>query len=61
MVFNTDNGNLIYDCKFPPMTDPAKVENLLLQRAGVVGCGLFLGIAQVALIADENGVRRVDR
>ena len=34
MVFNTDNGNLIYDCKFPAMTDPAKIERLLLDRAG---------------------------
>jgi ribose 5-phosphate isomerase A len=61
MVFNTDNGNLIYDCKFPPMTEPARVERLLLDRAGVVGCGLFLGIAHTALVADENQVTVMNR
>jgi ribose 5-phosphate isomerase A len=61
MIFNTDNGNLIYDCKFPPMTDPAKVEQLLRGRAGVVGTGLFLGMADIALIGDESGVKRMER
>jgi len=61
MIFNTDNGNLIYDCKFPPMTEPAKIEQLLLDRAGIVGCGLFLGMAHTALIADENQVKVVNR
>jgi ribose 5-phosphate isomerase A len=61
MVFNTDNGNLIYDCKFPPMAEPAKIEKLLLDRAGVVGCGLFLNMATTVLIADENGVNQLDR
>jgi ribose 5-phosphate isomerase A len=61
MVFNTDNGNLIYDCKFPPMTDPAKIERQLLDRAGVVGCGLFLKMADVVLMADENKVTVMKR
>jgi ribose 5-phosphate isomerase A len=55
--FVTDNGNLIYDCKFPSGIDaPAKLEMQLKSRAGIVETGLFLGIASVALIADESRV-----
>jgi ribose 5-phosphate isomerase A len=61
MIFNTDNGNLIYDCKFPPMVDPYKTERQVLSRAGVVGCGLFLGMANVVLMADENEVKVMTR
>jgi ribose 5-phosphate isomerase A len=61
MVFNTDNGNLIYDCKFPPMSDPLKIERQLLDRAGVVGCGLFLGMADTVLLGDDFKVTQLDR
>jgi ribose 5-phosphate isomerase A len=61
MVFNTDNGNLIYDVRFPPMNDPAQLEHALQQRAGIVGSGLFLNLATTVLIADENAVTQVDR
>jgi len=59
--YTTDNGNYIYDCRFPRVDDPAALEQKLLGRAGVVETGLFLGIASVALIADERDVRRVTR
>jgi ribose 5-phosphate isomerase A len=61
MVFNTDNGNLIYDCKFPPMADPLKIERQLLDHAGVVGTGLFLGMATTVLMANENEVRQLNK
>ena len=62
MVFNTDNGNLIYDCRFPGgMADPAAVERAILDRAGVVGCGLFLGMADVVLVGDSDGVTTMER
>lgn len=60
-VFVTDNGNYIYDLKFPGIPDPRAIENAILHRAGVVDCGLFLGIAQVALIADDHGVQEMRR
>lgn len=60
-VFVTDNGNYIYDCRFAGILDPAGVESRLLHRAGVVETGLFLGMASVALVADESGVRRIER
>jgi len=55
-IFVTDNGNYIYDCRFDRIRDPAELEQKLKRRAGVVETGLFIGIATVALIADENGV-----
>jgi ribose 5-phosphate isomerase A len=61
MIFNTDNGNLIYDCKFKQIDDPAGLERKLRKRAGVVGTGLFVGMATTALIANERSVTRRDR
>lgn len=61
MILNTDNGNLIYDCRFTKPIDAAKIEMSLRHRAGVVGSGLFIGIAQTVLIGDDNGVERRDR
>jgi ribose 5-phosphate isomerase A len=53
-AFITDNGNYIYDCRFVTGIDaPHELERLLKSRAGVVETGLFLGIASVALVADQ--------
>jgi ribose 5-phosphate isomerase A len=57
-VFVTDNGNYIYDCRFPTgIDDPAALQLKLIDRAGIVETGLFLGIGKLALIAGETGVR----
>jgi ribose 5-phosphate isomerase A len=48
--FTTDNGNFILDCKVPPIADPASLEQMLLAISGVVGTGLFLGMADTVLI-----------
>ena len=60
-VFITDNDNVIYDCKFAKITDPMSLEVALSRRAGIVESGLFLGIAQVALIGTEDGVEKLER
>jgi ribose 5-phosphate isomerase A len=61
-VFVTDNGNCIYDCRFTGgIDDPHAVSNHLRERAGIVESGLFLGMASVALIADERTVTRRQR
>jgi ribose 5-phosphate isomerase A len=55
--FLTDNGNYIYDCKFPAGIDrPDLLETALRSRAGIVATGLFLGIAAIAMVADEDRV-----
>jgi ribose 5-phosphate isomerase A len=61
MILNTDNGNLIYDCKFDRPQDPFVLERKILDRAGVVGCGLFLNMASVVLVGDEHRVTTMRR
>jgi ribose 5-phosphate isomerase A len=54
-IFVTDNGNYIYDCRFPKgISNPAKIEQTLKARAGVVETGLFLKMATFAIIADDE-------
>jgi ribose 5-phosphate isomerase A len=61
-AFVTDNGNYIYDCKFQsPIADPVALEAKLKGRAGVVETGLFIGIAAVTLVADEDRVEERHR
>jgi ribose 5-phosphate isomerase A len=58
----TDNGNLIYDCRFPQgIGDPVQLDRALSTRAGIVETGLFLGLATVALVADGRSVRTLRR
>lgn len=55
--FVTDNGNYIYDCRFEQgIDDPAGLDRELARRAGIVESGLFLHLAEMAIVADENGV-----
>ena len=60
-TYVTDNGNYIYDCRFASIEDAAALDAELHSRAGVVETGLFVGIAAVALIADDDGVRELRR
>jgi ribose 5-phosphate isomerase A len=59
--FRTDEGHLLYDCAFPPIADPAALADALDRRAGIVGHGLFLGLATDLLVAEPAGVRHVTR
>lgn len=52
--FVSDNGNHILDCGTGPIDDPARLEQQLRAIPGVVGTGLFLGMASVVLIGDES-------
>jgi ribose 5-phosphate isomerase A len=58
-VFVTDSGNLIYDVATGPMSDPWAVEGALRTIPGVVETGLFLGRANVVIVAGSTGVRRL--
>lgn len=58
----TDNGNLVIDCHFAAgIPDPIALDECLGRRAGVVGSGLFLGMADEAVVAGKTGVRRMTR
>ena len=60
-AFRTDGGNLILDCRFGPITDPAEMERALSATVGVVETGLFIGMASLALVATGQGVLRLER
>ena len=60
-AFRTDGGNLILDCDFGPISDPAGLERTLGDTVGVVETGLFIGMATTALVATPGGVIRLDR
>jgi ribose 5-phosphate isomerase A len=55
----TDNGNLILDCRVPPLDHPAEVETAIRGIPGVVGTGLFLDMRPTVVIqhADRIEVR----
>lgn len=57
--FLSDNGNLVVDCVIGPLSRPAQLERQLGAIAGVVGTGLFLGIADTVLVATRAGAIRV--
>ncbi len=53
-LFVTDNGNPILDCKVGPIPNPAALERAILDIPGVVGTGLFIGMANTVLIGDQD-------
>ncbi len=54
--FVTDGGNYIFDCAFGRIDDPESLDEALKFIPGVVENGLFLGIADAAVIAGPDGV-----
>jgi len=57
-VFMTENSNIIFDLTFPDgISDPAGLDDYLQRIVGVVETGLFLQMAQSALIGGAKGVR----
>lgn len=52
-LFVSDNGNPILTCQIGPIADPPDLEERLMRIPGVVGTGLFLGLADAVLI--QNG------
>jgi ribose 5-phosphate isomerase A len=60
-IFRSDNGNYILDSKFQPGTDLSLLATQLDAIPGVLGHGLFLGIANQAIVADGEHVRVLER
>lgn len=52
----SDDGLLILDTAFGPITDPAGLAQALKATLGVVEHGLFLGMARRAIVASASGV-----
>jgi ribose 5-phosphate isomerase A len=58
--FITDSGNLLLDCRFPPIEDPYTLAYEIKAITGVVDHGLFLGIARRAIVAGASGIREIN-
>ena len=50
----SDNGNVILTCQVGPIADPVGLERQITGIPGVVGTGLFLGMADAVLIQDGD-------
>ena len=60
-VLVTDNGNHILDCRVGALTHAARTEPALHALPGVVGTGLFLGMAHTILIQRGDSVEARQR
>jgi ribose 5-phosphate isomerase A len=52
--FVTDGGHYTADCAFGDITDPASLEVEVKRIPGALECGLFVGLARAAVLADER-------
>jgi ribose 5-phosphate isomerase A len=59
--FVTDEGNYILHCRFDGIANPTELEARLLNRAGIVGTGLFLGVAHQVIVGKSDGVEVLTR
>ena len=57
----TDTGSFVYDVFTGPMPDPTAVDRALRAIPGVVETGLFIGRADVVIVAGDAGVRRLEK
>jgi ribose 5-phosphate isomerase A len=60
-AFVTDSGHWILDAALQRISDPRSLADRLAGIAGVVEHGLFVGLAQAAVIANSSGVRIIER
>lgn len=56
--FRSDGGHFVVDCATGPINDPEALALALKTTPGVVEHGLFLDIAQAALVVDRDGTTR---
>ena len=59
--FLSDGDNLLLDCAFGRIDKPELLDDALKRVPGVVENGLFLGIADAAIIAGPEGVAVIER
>jgi ribose 5-phosphate isomerase A len=60
-AFVTDGGHLILDAAFERIIDPKALADRLDRIVGVVEHGLFIGLADAAVLASATDVRVVER
>jgi ribose 5-phosphate isomerase A len=59
-LVRTDNGNHILDASFGRIPDPESLAGGLSAIPGIVEHGLFLGLADHAIIAADDGLREIE-
>jgi len=59
--FSTDSGNYIADVATGPIADAKTLDQQLCALPGVVDTGLFIGCADVVIVAGPGGVRELTR
>lgn len=60
-AFVTDGGHWIIDAQLGRIDDPKALAHALSGIPGVMEHGLFVGMAQLVIVAGANGVRLVER
>lgn len=56
----TDGGNLIIDCRFASIDDPAALEQRLRRVAGVFETGLFLGLCDLLIVGHAEQTELIE-
>jgi ribose 5-phosphate isomerase A len=56
---HTDEGHVILDCRFPSIPDPSGLATAIAAIPGVMGHGLFVGMADTAIVAGVAGVQEL--
>jgi ribose 5-phosphate isomerase A len=57
--YRTDQGNMILDCDFGAIANPAQLADQLDRRAGIVEQGLFIGLANRVIVSSPGGIREL--
>ncbi len=60
-TFSTDQGNIILDCNFGAISDPAGLAEKFKQRTGIVEHGLFIRLVSDVIVAAASGTRELKR
>ncbi len=60
-AFVTDGGHWLIDAQLQRIADPPRLAARLSAIPGVMGHGLFIGLARTAIVAGAAGVRVVER
>ncbi len=57
--YRTDQGNMILDCDFGAIAQPAELADQLNRRAGIVEHGLFIGLTHAVVVSSAAGIREL--
>lgn len=60
-IYQTDGGHLILDASFGHISDAGALSSILHAIPGVVEHGLFIGLADLAIIATQDGIETISK